>query len=511
MPVYIGNTQISNIYFGGSEHSAKTLNRLYFTPGSQDQGGGGEVIDGALVDIFTVGGGGGGGAYNNYFGVYPGGGAGGYTNTNFDVALDNGTYVVEVGAGGAGGYAGGGTGNTGATVSGVNGSSSSFDSVYYANGGGGGYEGYFAGSGGSGGGAGSGGAGGSNGSAGGASDGTYGLGQGTTTREFGHTTTTLYAGGGGAGRWTTATPGGAGGGGNGLSSAQGGGNPINGTDNLGGGGGGHSTYPITNGYGGTGGSGIVKVRYVSDTYLGYGGEMVTSGSYKVHTFLSSDTFTVGTPAQRTSNLVIHYDAGNPSSYPGSGTTVTDLQGNVNGTLSGVGYDATDGGAFTFGADGDYINLGNNTLNSYLNESVSFTVGFWVNITTHGYLLDQGNLNTDPTGCLEFRSNTWGRNNDSAGFGISPDWSGTARDPINRGWHFIVGVKDGNYARLYLDGMLSNLELESRNFSGSGIWKIGRRAFNTSTAFGGKVSQVFIYNAPLTNSEVAQLYASTNRY
>ena len=113
--------------------------------------------------------------------------------------------------------------------------------------------------------------------------------------------------------------------------------------------------------------------------------------------------------------------------------------------------------------------------------------------------------------FEFRSNTWSRNNDSNGFGIDPDWSGTTRDPLNRGWHFIVGVKDNNIAKLFLDGTVSNQESESSNFSGSGIWKIGRRAYSTSSAFGGKISQVFIYNAPLTNSEVSQLYAATNRY
>jgi len=505
MPIYIGNTEISKIYFRNSEHSVKSFKREYFIPGA------GLGPTSVLADIFTVGGGGGGGGYNNYYGIYPGGGAGGYTNTYSNIELIPGGHIVEVGAGGAGGYAAGGTGNTGATPSGENGSSSSFDTVYYANGGGGGYEGYYAGNGGSGGGRGSGGAGGSDGGNGGGADDNYGLGQGTTTREFGHTTTTLYAGGGGSGRWTTATPGGAGGGGNGQSNAQGGGNPINGTDGLGGGGGGRSVYPNGTGYGGNGGSGIVKIRYESDTYTAYGGEMLTSGSYKTHTFYSSGNLIVGTPTQRTSNLVVHYDAGNSSSYPGSGTTVTDLQGNFNGTLSGVGYDAAEGGAFTFGADGDYINLGNNTLDTYLEGNRSFTVGFWVNITSHGYLLDQGNLGSDATGCFEFRSNTWSRNNDSNGFGIDPDWSGTTRDPLNRGWHFIVGVKDGSFARLYLDGMLSKQESESSNFSGSGLWKIGRRAYSTSSAFGGKISQVFIYNAPLTNSEVSQLYAATNRY
>ena len=41
----------------------------------------------------------------------------------------------------------------------------------------------------------------------------------------------------------------------------------------------------------------------------------------------------GTAALATSGLVLHYDIGNPASYPGSGTTVTDIQGNSNATLA----------------------------------------------------------------------------------------------------------------------------------------------------------------------------------
>jgi hypothetical protein len=43
----------------------------------------------------------------------------------------------------------------------------------------------------------------------------------------------------------------------------------------------------------------------------------------------------------TDGLVLALDAGNPKSYPGSGTTWTDLSGNGNnGTLvNGVGYNS----------------------------------------------------------------------------------------------------------------------------------------------------------------------------
>ena len=50
----------------------------------------------------------------------------------------------------------------------------------------------------------------------------------------------------------------------------------------------------------------------------------------------------------TNGLVLCLDAGNTRSYPGSGTTWTDLSGNGNnGTLSGPTFSATDRGCLTF--------------------------------------------------------------------------------------------------------------------------------------------------------------------
>jgi hypothetical protein len=74
------------------------------------------------------------------------------------------------------------------------------------------------------------------------------------------------------------------GGGNGGSDTAG----SNGTANTGGGGGG----PVGNGsaLGGTGGSGVVIIRYAG-SQKGTGGTVTSSGGYTIHTFTSSGTFT----------------------------------------------------------------------------------------------------------------------------------------------------------------------------------------------------------------------------
>ena len=238
------------------------------------------------VDIHVVGGGGGGGgtALINYA---AGGGSGGQTVTVFNRSLSPTTYNISVGVGGQGGSNTSGTGGAGGT-----GGTSSFGTIVFAHGGFGGTAPYRWGTGsggksdvspnytnyGSGGGSGSaltgectgaGGTNGGNGNVGTLPSGTSavlgaaGLGQGTTTRDFGETTGTLRAGGGGGGcgkRGGPAAAGGQGGGGTGGLYGLAGGS---GTPNYGGGGGGGgSSNAEANraGAGGQGGSGIVIMR-----------------------------------------------------------------------------------------------------------------------------------------------------------------------------------------------------------------------------------------------------------
>ena len=225
------------------------------------------------IDVFLVGGGGGGAGsvYQKVDTAYhalarPGGG-GGYTTTGNTTVAINQDYTVTVGQGGAAGA--GGSLNT-ANVAGGDGGSSSFRGLTAAGGKGapGSNSGGNGGSGGGGmsGGFSAGGNGGSNGGNGGSSN--PGIGQGTTTREFGASSGTLYAGGGGSGGhpWGSYSAGGAGGdggGGHGGKTATAG---SAGTANTGGGGGGGGGNSASAGYwagawnGGAGGTGIVIIR-----------------------------------------------------------------------------------------------------------------------------------------------------------------------------------------------------------------------------------------------------------
>ena len=82
------------------------------------------------------------------------------------------------------------------------------------------------------------------------------------------------------------------------------------------------------------------------------------------------------------NLVFHVDAANTRSYPGSGTTWTDLSGNGNNaTINGATFNSGNGGYFIMDGSNDYITLGTQ-LNSTIapnSEDNDVTFSFWVNL------------------------------------------------------------------------------------------------------------------------------------
>jgi hypothetical protein len=88
----------------------------------------------------------------------------------------------------------------------------------------------------------------------------------------------------------------------------------------------------------------------------------------------------------TDGLILYLDVSNTASYPGTGTTWTDISyNNNNGTLvNGVTYNSDNGGSLDFDGSDDYVSLTNTTL---VNASQPFTVYLWMrhNPRTSGQL------------------------------------------------------------------------------------------------------------------------------
>jgi hypothetical protein len=176
-------------------------------------------------------------------------------------------------------------------------------------------------------------------------------------------------------------------------------------------------------------------------------------------------------------LVLALDAGNLKSYPGTGTTWTDLSGNGNnGTLTnmdGGNLNSANGGSFTFDGSNEYTQLPTTTL-----LRASATISSWINITDF-------TTGKASTGRVFIRRTGFNFNNLVAFYngGYSFETS------TNSNPHEIAGRTTGN-----------------RIGDGSGFGD------NYPAYLKGKISNFKIYNRALTASEIQQNFNATrSRY
>ena len=216
-----------------------------------------------------------------------------------------------------------------------------------------------------------------------------------------------------------------------------------------------------------------------------------------HGIIRNNTASIPYPA----SLKLFIDAGNPASYPGTGTTVTDLIGTQNGTLTnGVGYSSSNGGYFTFDGVNDYIDFG---INNAIRTTSARTISLWININS-GY----GNFFSDvvsPTGYQGaelwydtggFRSVVCG----AATYQVAPNKQITNYNT----WHYVTLSWNSTTLKAYWDGVLntsvSQTVIPVNNTTAS--TKLGlSNELGGRIPLNGKIAQCKIYNVQLSDAEV----------
>jgi hypothetical protein len=214
-------------------------------------------------------------------------------------------------------------------------------------------------------------------------------------------------------------------------------------------------------------------------------------------------------------LVLHLDAANVKSYPGTGTVWTDLANKTSTALTnGVTYSNN-----TFGFDGidDYVDCGSA---SFLNGTLTgLTVSVWYKTNGLGtaILAENGS---------NFKTNTFyiGQENSlNLSFLVANDSGGyqriygTSSYNINT-WYNFVGVwSSGSSLLAYLNGQDTSQSLlnpfgniASVRTGDTNLW-IGRRPGGSIPLYG-NLSHCSIYNRALTSAEVNQNFnALRGRY
>ena len=233
----------------------------------------------------------------------------------------------------------------------------------------------------------------------------------------------------------------------------------------------------------------------------------------------------------TTDLFMHYDFSNSSCYGGSGSTVTDLQGTRNGTVTGATYGGTGlAKYFDFEADSaTYIQFGSDIPAGQSTSALSLEV--WIYTESLG-----GTNNSEGIGAI------WSSQNDGSGgfkgasintdtrtahgggpnawhpqIGNGSQWatgnyntpSGTAA-VSNRWDHVVLTWSNGNPVDVYKNGTrvsTNNTGWTASIAWSSTYWSLGRQLSNSGypRAYDGKIAIARIYNRGLSSAEITSNY------
>jgi hypothetical protein len=229
----------------------------------------------------------------------------------------------------------------------------------------------------------------------------------------------------------------------------------------------------------------------------------------------------------TSGLVLCLDAGNRKSYPGTGTTWTDLSGNGNnGTLvNGVGYSGSNFGSLGFDGLDDF---GSTSCSQFQSGNNPLTMEVWFRwfgngTNTANFLFGYGDdqaANRVPIVIISSSNSV----QFEFGSGAGVVYSSTIQTNT---WYQTVCTYDLSSTKVYLNGSLQNttsyssagIILSGSNGQTAGIGclfssfgNVGTGATKRYGTFNGNISVVKYYNRALTATEIAQNYnALKSRY
>ena len=217
----------------------------------------------------------------------------------------------------------------------------------------------------------------------------------------------------------------------------------------------------------------------------------------------------------TDGLVLCLDAGNTKSYPGSGTTWTDLSGNGNnGTLvNGPTYNSSFGGSFAFDGTNDYASFSSASELQFLNR-LPYTLEVWMYPTSNpgaGTWTGIFNRENSSVGSRDgYNIYLNGSTNQTLYLATERFCTGTAtgvgytynESVLLNIWHHVVATYDGTTLRLYRNGEQVNSGNTTGNITNtSKTLEIGRRG--SGSYFNGRLNGQKIYNKALTSTEVTK--------
>ena len=204
------------------------------------------------------------------------------------------------------------------------------------------------------------------------------------------------------------------------------------------------------------------------------------------------------------NLVLHLDAGNPSSYPGSGSTWTDLVASKQFTLYG--------GPTYSGNNGGYLEFDPNNSQYADATSLPSTLSTW---TLEAWFYNNGNyLGQSPCIITDvYNGNpinfTLGNTFDGypvlqTGF-FDGSWHATSGSYTlpSTGWFHIAGTWDGTDMKMYVNNSLVSTTTPGGTSTSGGQGIRLMRRWDAPDYMGGRLGSIRIYDTTLDFAGVTQ--------
>jgi hypothetical protein len=211
----------------------------------------------------------------------------------------------------------------------------------------------------------------------------------------------------------------------------------------------------------------------------------------------------------TGGLVFHVDAGNPASYPGSGSTWYDLStSGLNVTLySSPTYSSANGGYIAFTPSSSQYGETTVSYNTVLTRWTTEAWHYFTNVTA-------GNLSAiickTYGGDVNFAlgspvGGASGKNLAAAYYSGGWYYTSSTYTLPSVGWYHIVGTYDGTNLNLYVNNVLTQTQASSQTPGlGGGLIHLMRR-WDTGDYWGGYLAIARVYNRALSADEINTNY------
>ena len=211
----------------------------------------------------------------------------------------------------------------------------------------------------------------------------------------------------------------------------------------------------------------------------------------------------------TGGLVFHVDAGNPASYPGSGSTWYDLStSGLNVTLySSPTYSSANGGYIAFTPSSSQYGETTVSYNTVLTRWTTEAWHYFTNVTAGNlaaiicktYAGDVNFALGSPVG------GAGGKNLAAAYYSGGWYYTSSTYTLPSVGWYHLVGTYDGTNLNLYVNNVLTQTQASSQTPGlGGGLIHLMRR-WDTGDYWGGYLAIARVYNRALSADEVNTNY------